>query len=1364
MPGMKVERRFAPVGKAALDAIEWDVRTALITEPDGSVVFKQEGVEVPKAWSQTATDVLAQKYFRKAGVPAMTDAVEEAGLPKWLWRRSTRPGCVKGGETSARQVFHRLAGCWAYWGWKSGLFTEESSVIAFYEDVCWLLAKQMMAPNSPQWFNTGLHWAYGIAGPPQGMYYVDPADEKLKETTSAYERPLSHACFLLGLKDDLVGHGGIMDLWCRESRIFKMGGGAGSNISNLRADGEHLSGGGKASGPMSFIKVGDANAGAIKSGGTTRRAAKLWCMNDDHPDLLTFITLKRDEEMKVAALAIGSAILRREASEIRRKGGQAALGAELAGMPECVINNLVRFYKERGKDEVWIPREYDLGWRSEAYATVTGQNANNSVRLSNGFMEAVLENKLWELKWRLSGEVARAVDARYVWDQINVCSWQSADPGVQFDDTINEWNPIPEMGRINTSNPCQPGFATVLTKRGIRTFDDVSVGSVIWSGQRWTTVTRKIATGIKEVFRYVTRAGVFVGTADHQVFQNGKRVRAEDAEMIDRWAGQKCQEIQPINQSDVMAGLVIGDGGVKVCNGGADHYPNLTVGEKDEDYFDEPGLKDLIGARLDRQSFRVETDVVRAETPAHHERRVPDRYFGGDAARVRGFLRGLYSANGSICGGRVTMKMTSRELVEQVQMMLSFLGIVSYHTVNREKDVEFANGTFHCRQSYDVNVTSEGRHEFRRQIGFIQKDKAARLDEVCKVPCGSQKTAFEVIAVESLGEMPVWDITVEADEHCYWTGGLVVSNCAEYNSVDDSACNLLSHNLILFLGADGVFEVDRFVAATELGAMILEITVAMAQLPSPEIAVNTYRQRQLGLGYANLGTLLMALGFPYDSDQGRAVAAAVTCIQHSTVYATSARMARALGPFADYAKCKDSFLKVMRNHRAAAFSKETHPYEGIRIEPPRISPEYCPSYLLMAARAAAAEMVSLGEKHGYRNAQASVQAPTGTISLVMDCDATGVEPAFSLVTWKSLAGGGSIKLVNQSVGMVLRRLKYVEDVITRIVAKVEQTGFMDPDDVHPEHLAIFDAALGRRPISPEGHVRMLAAISPFISGCASKTLNVPEDWTVEDFKKFHWLGWTLAVKAMAAFRNGSKLSQPLESFDATIEMDEGEDHIENVEVLPEAGGKEERKRYAGEKRCLPDRRLGYTQKVRIGETKIYLRTGEYLDGTLGEIFVDLHKEGATFRSVMSMFSIAVSIALQHGTPLEAFVERFCFTRFEPSGLVRGHQHIKTATSLFDFIFRELAVSYLGRMDLAEAPMVPADLDGTSSRDEILKDLRATQPGLASLEGFAKAAGAPAKKARRQATGECCSTCGNFSLTRTGPCLRCDKCGTTTGCG
>lgn len=1090
--GLSFNRLFTKEDVNVFDQFQYDYRTSIIRNPSGEVVFELNNVEVPKQWSQIATDIIAQKYFRKAGVP--------------------QPDGTLGSENSAKQVAHRMAHCWRVWGERYNYFATKKDAQIFYEELVYSILNQGCVPNSPQWFNTGLYESYGIQGKPQGHYYVDQKDGQLKKSTSAYERPQPHACFILSVDDDLVNEGGIMDLWVREARIFKYGSGVGTNFSNIRGEGEKLSGGGTSSGLMSFLKIGDRAAGAIKSGGTTRRAAKMVCLDIDHPEVVEFINWKVEEEKKVAAL---------------------------------------------------IAAGYPADYEGEAYRTVSGQNSNNSLRIPNEFFAKLENNEDWELKARSNGSVMKKIPARELWNQIAHAAWSCADPGTQYNTTINEWHTCPQGGAIRASNPC-----------------------------------------------------------------------------------------------------------------------------------------------------------------------------------------------------------------------------------------------------------------------------------------------------------------------------------SEYMFLDNTACNLASINLRKFFKEENnVFDVEGFEYTCRLWTVVLEISVLMAQFPSKEVAQLSYDYRTLGLGYANLGSMLMVSGIPYDSEEARGIAGAITAIMTGIAYKTSAELAQTLGAFSKYQENKTDMLRVMRNHRAAAYDAE-QAYDGLSIKPVGINAKHCPDYLLKAATKAWDDAVQLGEKYGYRNAQTTVIAPTGTIGLVMDCDTTGVEPDFALVKFKKLSGGGYFKIINQSVPQALRNLAYNEKEIEAIVKyavgaatfsgaphinhqTLKEKGFL-PEDIKKldaaasaafeigfifnvytlgeeclqrlgfkpeqyfnfgwnllealgfteqqieqandyicgtmtvegapylkeEHLPVFDCAnrcgkKGQRYIHAHGHIRMMAATQPFLSGAISKTINLPNEATVEEITDCYYLSWKLGLKANALYRDGSKLSQPLSNKSDKKKKEETTSELSNivdlgkltiddlldevqkrVQASPDTQLKRQLARIV-ERRALPAKRSGYTIKAKVGGQPIFVRTGEYADGTLGEIFIDLAKEGSTLRSLMNCFAIAISVGLQYGVPLEEFVDKFVFTRFEPSGMV-DHPNIKSATSLVDYVFRLLGYEYLNRTDLVHILNKPQiNNTGNDVWDKVesekkpeLSEIRIVpniSPTKTQTNTSTKAeTTTQAYMKTLQSDAPSCNTCGHITV-RSGTCYKCLNCGNSMGC-
>ncbi|PLX26389.1 ribonucleoside-diphosphate reductase, adenosylcobalamin-dependent [Candidatus Parcubacteria bacterium] len=1145
--GLRFKRVFSEEGKSPFDMVEYEKRSSIIREPDGTVVFEMKDIEIPKEWSQVATDIIAQKYFRKTGVPQYN----ADGTPML----NTDGSPVLGPETSVKQTVHRLAGTWRYWAEKHSYFASEQDAHVFYDELVVMLLRQMSAPNSPQWFNTGLNWAYGINSEAQGHHYVDPDTGVMTKATDAYTHPQPHACFIQSVRDDLVNEGGIMDLWTREARLFKYGSGTGTNFSSLRGAGESLSGGGKSSGLMSWLRIGDRAAGAIKSGGTTRRAAKMVTLDLDHPDIEAFVEWKVKEEKKVAAL---------------------------------------------------IAAGYSSDYEGEAYATVSGQNSNNSVRVPHKFMESLEHDGTWNLTWRTDGSTCKTLKSRELWDKIAYAAWACADPGVQFDGVINEWHTCPQSDKINGSNPC-----------------------------------------------------------------------------------------------------------------------------------------------------------------------------------------------------------------------------------------------------------------------------------------------------------------------------------SEYMFIDNTACNLASLNLAKFFDTKtNNFEVDNFKHAVRVWTTVLETSVLMAQFPSKEIAQGSYDFRTLGLGYANIGSVLMTAGIPYESEEAYGFAGSVTALLTAESYKTSAEIAKFLGPFPKFELNRDDMLRVMRNHRRAAFNTPKDEYEKLAVKPVGINPKYAPAYLIAAARESWNDAVDMGEKYGYRNAQTTLLAPTGTIGLLMDCATTGVEPDFALVKFKKLAGGGYFRIVNEAVPTALINLEYTEAQITDILnymrgtaditkaphineTSLKEKGFTDEDievinkalegafemkfvfnmwslgedvmkrigftedqysapdfnmltslgftqeqideandyvcgamtiegapHLKPEHYPVFDTAnkngkKGQRFIHYLGHIRMMASVQPFLSGAISKTINMPHEATIEDIKHAYEESWKSCLKAVALYRDGCKLSQPLstssknegdkekeeeEKTQVTVEEKIIEDNKEEViqiskmvasdevddaimqasqilsqhvgittpmESYTKDGDVAERRVYLhGEKRKVPSKRSGITVSAKVGNQQIWLRTGEYPDGRLAEIFVDMYKEGAGVRSLLNMFAISVSMGLQYGVPLEKYVENFLFTRFEPSGFT-DHPNIKNCTSIIDFVFKVLGMEYLGRTDFVQVPPKGiqkkkfenlAKLAENTSAQETMEletpevkevaetsvdDAQASLPTL-ETDDVAQENAADAALSEMMGDAPACPTCGHITV-RNGTCYKCLNCGDSLGC-
>jgi ribonucleoside-diphosphate reductase alpha chain len=1562
---MKFRRLYSAHGDPYA-GLEFEPRTSRIVNPDGSVIFEAKDVMVPTGWSQVAVDVLAQKYCRKAGVPTTTVRVAEDGVPEWLWRSEAASDATFGAERDSRQVFNRLAGCWAYWGWKYNYFDTEDDARVYYDEMSAMLARQVGAPNSPQWFNTGLHWAYGISGPSQGHYFVDPKTNEAVRSTSTFERPQVSACYILSIEDDLVNQGGIFDGLLREARIFKGGSGSGANFSRLRGEGEKLTGGGTSSGLMSFLKVFDRAAGAIKSGGTTRRAAKMVVLNADHPDIEKFVNWKVTEERKVADLVIGSRILQQQLNAIMAAAHDTripeasrldiafnshlreALRKALAmGVPSGATQQALD-YARQGFTSLEID-QYDTAWDSEAYNTVSGQNSNNSVRLTNAFFNALDKNDDWALTSRTNGNTVKTIKAADLWEQIGLAAWQCADPGLQFDDTIQEWHTCSNDERINATNPCVTGDTLVATADGPQRIADLigKAAFVIGSDGKPHFVNKIFPTGRKAAYRLVTKAGYTLDlTADHKVLtENRGDVPACELREGDRillsGSGFGSEHLE--EQLALGVGVAVGDG--YVTNGESAGLI-LTMHEDEAPVLQDiaDGINALKATMVDDGRSRRATMVTAPKSASGTRisignRRVVDRFsryailnegsakkrftdatYRLDKASTSAMLRGLFTADGTVANygeksHYVSLDSCSLELLQQVQYMLLSFGIkAKLYTDRRSASSSMCpdgNGglsKYDVMQMHSLRISRTSRAVFEREIGFHPSShKAAVLRHLNEtVSCYEEEFSDTFAHLDSIGDADVFDLT-ENDTAHFVANGLQVHNCSEYVFIDDTACNLSSTNLVKFITEKGDFDAKTFAEAVRFWTATLEISVTMGQMPSKSIAEKNHKYRTLGLGYANLGTLLMRMGLPYDSEEGYGWCAAINALMTGAAYRTSAEMAQQLGAFERFEANRDPMLRVIRNHRRAAYDAVKTEYEGLSVTPVTYVPSLFTQETWALARKMWDDALAIGEVSGFRNAQTVVIAPTGTIGLVMDCDTTGIEPDFALVKFKKLAGGGYFKIVNQSVEAALQRLGYSpeqieaietyakgtgtlleaphinratlkakgfdDDAIIRVEASLvgafelpfvfnkfalgeefckDKLGFTDAQlsdwnwsmlrdglgfstqqieeasayicgrmtlegapDLKDEHLPVFDCATpcgkyGTRYIRPVAHIEMMAAAQPFVSGAISKTINLPQTATIAEVKEAYRYSWERMIKAVALYRDGSKLSQPL-----AASFDLGGDASIDEEITPTQPFQQPLQvaekivyRYIAKRRSMPGRRSGYTQKAVIGGHKVYLRTGEYENGQLGEIFIDMHKEGAAFRSLMNNFAIAVSLGLQHGVPLEEYVEAFTFTRFEPNGPVVGHQNIKMATSLLDYIFRELAVSYLGRYDLAHVqPSMEMDAMGVESSEEYIAeeagptsvrpagvaeqfhpvsthlrpgkdeggeggggmhapamhDTPKPLPHVATATAvMSKVEAVNASKAKGY-TGNACGECGQLTMVRNGACEKCDNCGATSGC-
>jgi ribonucleoside-diphosphate reductase alpha chain len=1007
--GLQFPRRFTKEDVNVFDQFTYDYRTSVIRNPSGEVVFEMNNVEVPSQWSQIATDILAQKYFRKAGVP--------------------QPDGSLGRETTVRQVAHRMANCWKVWGERYGYFASPKDAQVFYEELIYSILDQACVPNSPQWFNTGLHESYGITGKPQGHYFVDQTDDILKKSSSAYERPQPHACFILSVEDDLVNEGGLMDLWVREARIFKYGSGVGTNFSHIRGEGEKLSGGGTSSGLMSFLKIGDRAAGAIKSGGTTRRAAKMVCLDLDHPEVMSFINWKVEEEKKVGAL---------------------------------------------------IAAGYASDYEGEAYKTVSGQNSNNSIRIPNEFFHRLEKEEDWELTARSDGRVMKRIPSREVWNQITYAAWRCADPGTQYDTTINEWHTCPAGGAIRASNPCVTADTFVTTNKGLERIGDMigqSRGIKSFDGKmHW--VENIFPTGNKEVYALKTRSGYELKlTADHKVLTanrgdiEAKELTKDDVVILVK--GHFGIETTGSVDSAQLIGLLIGDGCITSLNeasadGNTRRVAFLNMSKDEEPIFEwandhiNAQLRPIFGEHLKKGNVQENATTMRISVGSpmilslleqfavldagSEQKKLKDTCFMLNREEQAALLRGLFTADGCVANygeksQYVALDSCSKNLLQQVQMMLLNFGIKSKLYADRRAgklssvlpDGKGGKKEYSVKEMHSLRISKNSRILFEEYIGFMaESPKAAQLIQLNSLVSAYRESLTDrVVSLDFVGKEDVFDLT-EPETHHFVANGIAVHNCSEYMFLDNTACNLASVNLRRFYNENtNTFDVEGFEYTSRLWTAVLEVSVLMAQFPSKEVAQLSYDYRTLGLGYANLGSMLMIMGIPYDSEEARGIAGAITAILTGVAYRTSAEMAGVLGAFPRYEENKESMLRVMRNHRLAAYDADE--YEGLEIKPQGLKAKYCPDYLLKAATKAWDEAVQLGEKYGYRNAQATVIAPTGTIGLVMDCDTTGVEPDFALVKFKKLSGGGYFKIINQSVPAALKNIRYTDKQIDTII-------------------------------------------------------------------------------------------------------------------------------------------------------------------------------------------------------------------------------------------------------------------------------------------------------------------------------------------
>ncbi len=1842
---MRIDRVFTRDGVDPYESFEWETRDVKVNRGDGTQLSRR--VTVPSGWSQNAAYVMADKYCRRGGVPVATRRVAEAGVPGWLQRSAPDGPEDPEGETDARAVFDRIAGTWAYWGWLDNYFLEEgaanpaeaaeNNARAFYDEVRHMMAAQMGAPNTPQWFNTGLAWAYGIEGCGEGYWHAEYAvpgqsgDYAVKASEDGYKHPATSACFIIPVKDSLVGNGGIMDLWSREARIFKFGSGSGCNPSEIRGKGEGLSGGGCASGLLSFLKIGDRAAGSIKSGGTclapqtrvytelgpvpvvelarsaerfaclsydpaagrykvkwarawksgrkpvvavvtdkgrfevsydhpmrladgryveaglltagvrlfachvhdrggylrvglrtgkrgggsrylhrmiaedllgadrgqvvdhadddkrnnrignlevktqaehagrhgrdlaaagdhvfqkhcfakwgsdnpmssgsafwqdqaksagyrarkraeiagrsssmqvaaarqkmlnlgwelinagydistfesytdarldhrgkfpvakckraiearfgsypgflrsinesnhrvvavevigemdvydvqvdcaspdartadsghnfviwpgdsptgsgvavhnTRRAAKIIVLDDDHPDLEEFITWKVVEENKVAALVAGTAVVARHVTAMTAAWGKADMvsfgaavdGALEDGVPVGYLDRVVRQLRLGKTPEPPVAMNTD--WQGEAYETVTGQNANNSVGASNAFMRAARERAPWNLYGRVEKRQAKAagrepkprktVNAGALWDSICESAWKCADPGLFFDTTVNEWNTVPNDGRIKGPNPCFTGDSRIMTTRGLMMIRDLVIAG---HGGEMIPVLRRdgtpsvpsqlMVTGVNRILRVTLSDGRVLRTTDYHTWIVNGGVEKEAKDLVPgdvvgvasessftwdgvrqlptgdvvRRKGERALPVIPKVWDESLAeitGHLIGDGCVTaersvVLIYGREESENRQLADKHLGalrvlFGIEPGDCAMSNGcrqvRVTRKAVGRFFEAIGVKVTGSESKAVPESVFTAPPKIVAAFLRGYFGADGT-CTGRaaqgecdVSVTSVSVGLLRGVQMLLDLFQIrSSIQSDGRAGQTVF--GDYIRKEGYRLRLHTADLDRFAARIGFSAETKQSRLLAQLARNVKAREWPVAVAAVEADGEELTFNLT-EPIEHCVWANGVYIRQCGEFCFLDDTACNLAAANLAKFYDpATGQFDVASFRHACRLWVIALDLTVGRSQYPSEGLVKGTQTYRTVGLGYANLGGMLMMMGVPYDSDEGRATCAAVTCLMHAVAYETSAELAGELGTFPAFARNREEMMRVVRNHREAARpGTGLRRFDGLSVEPWQPSWSKARVGLVRAAREAADRMVEAGEKNGFRNAQVTLLMPTGTVGILMDCATTGIEPDFALVKRKELAGGGEMMITNCMVVPGLSALGYTPEQVTAIREYVtgrrttqgcphyeEIFGPLTPDErieaerlargawhvrralpeakqkhldglnpakldeanryvcgtmtvegapyLKAEHYAVFDCAnkcgmYGKRFLSGEAHVRMMAAAQPFLSGAISKTINLPEDATPADMGRLMFLAWELMCKDVAVYREGSKLSQPLNASpvrDLAARAPRADPDARPVPV----------------RRVLPDRRFGFTQKSRVGRQKIYCRSGEYEDGTLGEIFLDIHQPGTFTEAIAKAFAIAVSLGLQFGVPLEEYVEAFARMKFEPAGPVTGNPHVKYASSILDCVFRDLAVTYLNREDMAsdyDPDRQPAAEAQPEKPKRKRRDGSRPEPAVKAASGSFS----PREVARFHGyEGDPCQNCGHMTLIRNGACLKCDTCKLTSGC-
>jgi len=1341
--GLTMTRIYTTPGVHPYDQITWERRDVVMTNwRDGSVNFEQHGVEFPDFWSVNAANIVTTKYFRGA-----------VGSPVREW--------------SLKQLVDRVVGVYTETGRKQGYFATEEDAVIFDHELKHALVHQVFSFNSPVWFNVGTSSKAQVS-----------------------------ACFILSVDDTMDA---ILDWYREEGLIFKGGSGAGVNLSKIRSSKELLSSGGTASGPVSFMRGADASAGTIKSGGATRRAAKMVVLDVDHPDIAEFIVTKAREEEKVRAL--------------RDAGFDMDLG---------------------GKDII----------------SVQYQNANNSVRVSDEFMHAVEEGKEFDLLARRTGEVVERVDARNLLRSMAQAAWDCADPGIQYDGTINDWHTNPESGRITASNPCFPADQRVLTDKGlIRIGDlvrraaneeqfavytnDVTAEADPQDRVTATTPVRYMVTGRNEILELRFSDGARLRcTPRHRIWTaNRGWAHAEELTGDDKVVRSFHHAPRPMADGRLpmhailtveyektlkplqvpskwdeefahYLGWLTGDGciaraGNAVTVYGSDedkdvvmprHHALLTriTGFESKPSVQRNGTLQLRVTRKAFSQFLYQLGVAEGRAP---DKAVPSSVYEAPEEAVTAFLRGLFDADGCVVdqasnGTRyVGLGSRSEELLIGVQELLASLGIASRVYMTSAKKA----ASFHYTRkdgseasygsdgpSYDLRITAGAIRHFHRLIGFSLPAKQAKLTEIVELTGYYEvDRTVRMVSRESKGFEITYNLT-EPRNHSYIVGGTVVANCSEYMSLDNSSCNLASINLLKFLREDDTFDAERFAKITELIITAMDISICFAEFPTEKIAVTTRAFRQLGIGYANLGALLMATGHAYDSEGGRAIAAAITSLMTGTAYKTSAELAGAVGPYDGYARNAKPHQRVIRKHADASDRIRTIGAMDREIQ--------------NLAAQTWQQCIKVGEANGYRNAQSSLLAPTGTIGLMMDCDTTGIEPDLALVKFKKLVGGGSMQIVNQTVPRALKNLGYPHEQVEAITEYIAEHGHVvNAPGLRPEHYDVFDCAMGERSISPMGHVRMMAAVQSHLSGAISKTVNMPESATVEDIEKIYFEGWKLGLKALAIYRDNCKVGQPLSASKNKPAEVEAEAPAAAAQAAPHD--------HRPVRRRLPRQRPATVTRFSVAGAEGYMTASSYPDDGIGEVFLKLGKQGSTLAGVMDAFSMAISVGLQYGIPLDSYVAKFTNMRFEPAGLT-DDPDIRLASSVMDYIFRRLALDHLSYEDRAALGILsaaeraaevaghdPAGLSDDLDPEELAQSAAVEQPVSSERPVVPPPAPAPASPAApspsvpaaphsstelieaqlgRTADAPLCLTCGT-KMRPAGSCYVCEGCGSTSGC-